>query len=66
MSTRTENFNRSDPYSIDRQFADIAPAFADSSGTGSTARGAADRMWDKVEEDLEKIDQTDIDEADDD
>ena len=57
-----------DPYTVDRHFGDIGPVYADTrpNAAHSKARGAADRMWQKVEEDLEQIDRAGSDEADDD
>ena len=57
---------------VDRHFGDIAPAYsavcsdAPLNGVHAKARGAADRMWRKVEEDLDKLDMADRDVAGDD
>ena len=45
---------------------DIATSYADANpnAADARARGAADRMWQKVEEDLEQIDRIDADDSD--
>jgi hypothetical protein len=66
MTIKAERLNGADPYAIDRHFADFAPVSSASSAVASRTRGAADRMWQRVEEDLEKMDRADIAESDDD
>lgn len=69
MTSKAENFSGpgGDPYAVERHFGDIAPAFsaADSNAADSLALGAADRMWQKVEDDLDRIDRAETGEADD-
>ena len=50
-----------------RHHGDIATSYGDASPNAADvrARGAADRMWQKVEDDLEQIDRAPLD-ADDD
>ena len=63
MTSNIDDFN-----SVERHFGDIAPEYSAGSSANAMharARGAADRMWQKVEEDLEKIDRVETDEADD-
>ena len=50
-----------------RHAPDMGPMYADagSSAANLKARGAADRMWQKVEEDLERIDLAENEEAED-
>ena len=55
-----------DPYAVDRHSGDVAPGYSGDSAADSMARGAADTMWRKVEEDLEKIDRVDSEDAGDD
>jgi hypothetical protein len=74
MTSKADDFyavEGAQAYDVERQFGDIAPVHADGSARPTAAdmkaRGAADRMWQKVEEDLDCIDQTDragSDEAD--
>ena len=68
MTSKAEDFYAVDgaaAYDVERQFGDIAPAHADIAPTAAEAkaRGAADRMWQKVEEDLDRIDQAETGEA---
>ena len=64
MISKPESLNDApaDPYAVERHFADIAPASSGSrlSAADIRARGAADGMWRKVEEDLAKIDRADL------
>jgi len=61
-----------DAYAVERHFGDIAPAYstvysdAPPNAVHAKARGAADRMWRKVEEDLDKLDMADREVAGDD
>ena len=68
MTIKAENLNPAelDPYAVQRHFADFAPASSGSSALGSRTRGAADQMWQQVEEDLEKMDRAEIEESNDD
>jgi hypothetical protein len=56
-----------DPYAVDRHFGDIGPVYADArpNAASAKARGAADRMWKKVADDLERIDEAQSEEDDD-
>ena len=51
----------------DRHGDDIGPLYADATPSAANlkARGAADRMWNKVRKDLERIDQSVSEEAED-
>ena len=51
----------------DSHLADIGPMYADArpSAANLKARGAADRMWNKVRKDLERIDRAGSEEAED-
>ena len=67
MASNVDDF-ASEGGSVERRFGDIAPdysAIGSANAVQARARGAADRMWRKVEEDLDKIDRVDADEADD-
>jgi hypothetical protein len=70
MGSKAQNLSGRpvDAYAIDRHFADIAPSYAGGGGNAADARarGAADGMWQKVEEDLAKIDEAELSETDDD
>ena len=68
MTSKTDN-----PHAWHDTFAgqhqgDIATSYADASpnAADARARGAADRMWQKVEEDLEQIDRAPTDDSDED
>jgi hypothetical protein len=69
MTSKTDDFdaaNGAEAYEIERQFGDIAPVHSDVAPTAADAkaRGAADHMWQKVEEDLDRIDHIDRAESD--
>jgi hypothetical protein len=53
-------------YEVERHFADIAPVHSGAAPNAADlkASGAAARMWQKVEEDLDRIDNTESDEVD--
>jgi hypothetical protein len=57
-------------YEVERHFGDIAPVYSPAvsdtplNAVQAKARGAADRMWQKVKEDLEQLDQLDEAETD--
>ena len=54
-----------DSYEVERHFGDIAPVYSPVDSTAplnavqAKARGAAERMWQKVKEDLEQLDELD-------
>ena len=54
-------------YEVERHFADIAPVRSNAAPNAADlkASGAAARMWQKVEEDLDRIDNAESDEVDD-
>jgi hypothetical protein len=58
MTSKAANSNRLGSRRTNRHFADINAADA-------TAWGAADTMWQKVEEDLAKMDRVEIGNSDD-
>jgi hypothetical protein len=62
MTSRTENSNGSSRHLIGRHFTGIAPDYSGErpSAADVRARGAADSMWQKVEDDLEKLDRVEI------
>jgi hypothetical protein len=66
MSRKTD-LDAFDAYAVNRHFGGIAPAYSGerANAADATTRGAADLMWQKVEEDLEKIDRAEIKETDD-
>jgi len=73
MTSKTEDFDAfdgADAYEVERHFGDIAPVHSEAGpGVAATAadakaRGAADRMWQKVEEDLDRVDNIDRAETD--
>ena len=57
MTGKADNLNgfAADPYAVRRYFGDIAPAYSGTNAANVRARGAADRMWLKVEEDIQKM-----------
>ena len=69
MASKARSSNKAslDPYVVDRHFGDIAPSYSGSRGNaaGLRASGAADLMWQKVEDDLDRMDRAEIEECDD-
>lgn len=69
MTGDTDDFDSvpgADIGAVERHFGDIAPEYSAAGSANAMharARGAADRMWQKVEEDLARIDRVEADEA---
>ena len=64
MTSKADDFDAADgadAYEVERHFGDIARVHSDVAANSADlrARAAADRMWQKVEEDLDRIELAD-------